>query len=119
MSNTEVTIRFLSDHPQAAMHDWLRLLNLLEPEMWRNLGVMPETLRLEVTSRWDDGLIERLAEAMFVKTMAERRRRDPDLPEHVWADLGQGTVRQEWLDAAREIVDGRAVNPGNGNLAGR
>jgi hypothetical protein len=74
LSTTEISVRFLSDHPQAAMHDWLRLLNLLEPEMWNNLGVMPETIKLEVTSRWDDGLVERLAEAMFNKTMVERLR---------------------------------------------
>jgi hypothetical protein len=112
VSKTEITVRFLSDHPQAAMHDWLRLLNLLEPEMWENLGVMPETIRLEVTSRWDDGLVDRLAEAMFHKTMVERTRgKCEPVPE--WREAHEG-VRQSWLEAARCVVDGRPVNPETG-----
>jgi hypothetical protein len=115
MSTTEVTVRFLSDHPHAAMHDWLRLLNLLDPDMWNNLGVMPETIQLEVTSRWDDGLVDRLAEAMFHKTMVERLRgKSEPVPE--WRDT-HPNVRQSWLDAARCVVDGRPVDPNTGEPA--
>lgn len=115
---TEITVRFLSDHPQAQFHDWLRLLNLLEPDMWDNLGVMPETIRLEVVSRYDDGLVERLAEQMFIKTMAERHRRDPSVvPDHTraWHELDPGT-KEDWLQATRAIVDGKPVDPTNGDL---
>jgi hypothetical protein len=115
VSTTQVNVRFLSDHPQAAMHDWLRLLNLLEPEMWENLGVMPETLQIEVTSRWDDGLVDRLAEAMFDKTMVERAKRNGETP-HAWRDA-HPSVRASWLDAARCVVDGRPVNPETGEPA--
>jgi hypothetical protein len=115
VSTTSVTITFLSDHPQAQYHDWMRLLGLMEPEMWNNLGVMPETVRLEVTSRWDDGLVERLAEAMFNKTMVERLRgKHEPLPE--WGEA-HPKVRQDWLDVARCVVDGRPVNPETGEAA--
>lgn len=115
MSTTQISVRFLSDHPHAPMHDWLRLLNLLEPEMWENLGIMPETVKLEVTSRWDDGLVERLAEAMFDKTMLERAKANREAP-HTWRDAPPG-VRTSWLDAARCVVDGRSVNPETGEPA--
>jgi hypothetical protein len=115
---TEVIVRFLSDHRQAPYHDWVRLLSLLDPEMWENLGIMPETIVIDVRSRWDDGLVERLAEAMFVKTMAERHRRDPDvIPDHTqaWRELDPGT-REEWLRATRAIVDGHPIDPEDGDL---